>query len=147
MFIECSDCNYKYLVNSADLKPDGRIVECANCGNQWFQELSEAEKLLFPSEAPLNSNDGLEKYKEKKENNSKEEIKNLPSTIVNEKKFSMFNSILAVIFLFILIVGFWFFRSYGINIFVLINFYINEFFFNFKLIVDDIAKIIYQIVN
>ena len=49
MFIQCSDCHYKYLVNSADLKPDGRMVECANCGNQWFQETSSEEELLSQS--------------------------------------------------------------------------------------------------
>ena len=38
MFIQCSDCDYKYIVNSADLKPDGRMVECANCNHRWFQE-------------------------------------------------------------------------------------------------------------
>ena len=38
MLISCNSCNSKYLVNSAELKPDGRNVQCANCGNQWFQE-------------------------------------------------------------------------------------------------------------
>ena len=38
MFIVCSNCEFKYLVNSADLKPNGRMVECANCNHQWFQE-------------------------------------------------------------------------------------------------------------
>ena len=41
MFIVCSNCDFKYLVNSADLKPTGRMVECANCGHQWFQNFSE----------------------------------------------------------------------------------------------------------
>ena len=45
MFIVCSNCDFKYLVNSADLKPDGRVVECANCGHQWFQEQNEQEPL------------------------------------------------------------------------------------------------------
>ena len=43
MFIECSNCHFRYLVNAADLKPNGRMVECANCGHQWYQELNEAE--------------------------------------------------------------------------------------------------------
>ena len=37
MLISCSFCNSKYLVNSADLKPNGRNVQCAKCGNNWFQ--------------------------------------------------------------------------------------------------------------
>ena len=48
MLIRCSACNSKYLVNSADLKPDGRMVECASCGHQWYQELSTEEEILFP---------------------------------------------------------------------------------------------------
>ena len=48
MFIECSACNSKYLVNSADLKPDGRMVKCANCGHQWYQEPSIEEDILSP---------------------------------------------------------------------------------------------------
>ena len=36
MFIECPNCEFKYLVNSADLKPNGRMVECANCNFVGF---------------------------------------------------------------------------------------------------------------
>ena len=49
MFIQCSDCDYKYIVNSADLKPDGIMVECANCNHRWYQELLQAEELISPS--------------------------------------------------------------------------------------------------
>ena len=38
MLISCFSCNSKYLLNSADLKPSGRTVKCANCGYQWFEE-------------------------------------------------------------------------------------------------------------
>ena len=37
MLITCSSCNSKYLVNSADLKPGGRNVQCAKCGHNWYQ--------------------------------------------------------------------------------------------------------------
>ena len=43
MFIVCSNCEFKYLVNSADLKPNGRMVECANCNHQCFQELDDTD--------------------------------------------------------------------------------------------------------
>ena len=43
MFIVCSKCDFKYLINSADLKPNGRIVECANCHHQWFQDPDKNE--------------------------------------------------------------------------------------------------------
>ena len=44
MFIQCSECDYKYLVNSADLKPNGRNVQCAKCGNNWFQLADDYQK-------------------------------------------------------------------------------------------------------
>ena len=105
MFIECSDCSSKYLVNSADLKPNGRMVECANCSHQWFNENIKNKETSF--------ND----FKK----NTSAEIKNLPSTVVNQEKVSALNSILVVVALFLTIFIFWLVRSYGINIFVLIK--------------------------
>ena len=45
MLLTCSSCNSRYLVNSGDLKPDGRVVRCAKCAHEWFQgpNLSEEE--------------------------------------------------------------------------------------------------------
>lgn len=150
MFIQCSDCDYKYLVNSADLKPDGRMVECANCNHRWFQELMQGEELL-PSSVPKISQEEYEENKESQQNNDKDllykEIKNLPSTIVREKKVSLVNTFLVVFMVVFLFFIFWLFKSYGTNIFVLVNFYINEFFFNLRLIIDDLAKIVSKIVN
>ena len=150
MFIECSACNSKYLVNSADLKPNGRLVECAGCGHQWYQELSEKEQKL-ESSVPHST---YKKETIENENNIKDskkhnvnEIKNLPSTIVNEKNVSYFNSFLVLILLFLIIFLFWMIRHYGINIFVLFNFYIHEFYFNLKLIINDLANIINKILN
>ena len=151
MFIHCSACNSKYLVNSADLKPDGRLVECASCGHQWYQKQNDEEELFSPSvpssnndlgqpQTYNNSNNGL---KEKQQN----EIKNLPSTFVNENKASTLNSFLVIIVVIAFISSFWILKSYGSNIFVLINYYINEFYFNLKLIIMDIAKIVHQIIN
>ena len=149
MLIRCSACNSKYLVNSADLKPDGRMVECASCGHQWYQEPSTEEEILFSS-APSSKND-LQQTQDiantKIEDNQKNEIKNLPSTIVTEHKTSVLNSFLVLIVLVGFIATFFLLRSYGVNIFVLINFYIHEFYFNLKLIIADIAKIIHQVIN
>ena len=78
---------------------------------------------------------------------SPKEIKNLPSTVVREQKVSFINTFLVIFFLVLIIFLFWTLRSYGANIFVLVGFYINEFFFNLKLIIDDLAKIIYQVLN
>ena len=143
MFIQCADCDYKYLVNSADLKPDGRMVECANCNHRWFQEPLPADEILSSSVPKTNQQN------EKNRNNDllDKEIKNLPSTVVKEKKVSIINTFLVIFLLVFLFFIFGTFRSYGTNIFVLLNFYINEFFFNLGLIIDDLAKIIYNILN
>ena len=148
MFIQCSDCDYKYIVNSADLKPDGRMVECANCNHRWFQEPLKGEDLLSSSAPKTSQETLLEKESQKKTTDlSPKEIKNLPSTLVREQKVSLINTFLVIFFLVLIIFLFLNLRSYGANIFVLISFYINEFFFNLKLIINDLAKIIYQIVN
>ena len=150
MFIQCSDCDYKYIVNSADLKPDGRMVECANCNHRWFQEPLKGEDLLSSSVPKTSQEKSLEK-EEESQNNEPDlpptEIKNLPSTVVREQKVSFINTFLVIFFLLLIIFLFWSLKSYGANIFVLVSFYINEFFFNLKLIIDDLAKIIYQIIN
>ena len=150
MFIQCSDCDYKYIVNSADLKPDGRMVECANCNHRWFQEPLKGEDLLSSSVQKKSQEKPLKKEEESQNNETDltpKEIKNLPSTVVREQKVSFINSFLVIFLLLLIIFLFWILRSYGTNIFVLVSFYINEFFFNLKLIIDDLAKIIYQIVN
>ena len=150
MFIQCSDCDYKYIVNSADLKPDGRMVECANCNHRWYQEPLQAEKLLSSSlpSSPVEKSDTDTQYIKKVARKiSTKEIKNLPSTVVREKKVSLVNTFLVIFLLIFLFFTFWAFKSYGTNIFVLVKFYINEFFFNLRLIIDDLAKIIYQILN
>ena len=150
MFIQCSDCDYKYIINSADLKPDGRMVECANCNHRWFQEPLKEEGLLSSS-VPKATQEKLFEKEEEIQNNEtnppSKEIKNLPSTVVREQKVSYINTFLVVLFLVLIVFLFLTLRSHGTNIFVLVSFYINEFFFNLKLIIDDLAKIIHQIVN
>jgi len=141
MLISCSSCNSKYLVNSADLKPEGRNVQCAKCGHHWFQTTIVDEKEVLSNSAPST------KEENKNDNYQNSQITNLPSKYVEEQKSSILNSILIVIFLVILISGFWFFNNNGINFFVLINFYFQEFYFNLKLLINDLASIVYQILN
>ncbi len=146
MFIVCSNCDFRYLVNSADLKPDGRVVQCANCGHQWFQEQNEQE----PLSAVPSTNKKNEDYNVKSNENIKEKniaIKNLPSTIIREEKPSARNSMIVVCLLLSVFFMIWFSRYYGINTFVLIDFYIREFFFNLNLIISDLAKIIHNTLN
>ena len=142
MLISCNSCNSKYLVNSAELKPDGRNVQCANCGNQWFQE-SQVFDDNIKEDLTSEVNDGDSLKQEK----NKTSISNLPSTYVQEPKVSILNSILLVLFVILLIILYWFFQNSNINSLVLIQFYINEFFFNLNMIINDIAKIIHQLIN
>jgi len=143
MLIICTSCHSKYLVNSADLKPDGRMVQCAKCGNQWYQEstLNNKEEILTQS-APSTASKAQTSIKE-----SSLPTPNLPSTYVKEQKVSLLNSILVVLFVVISLVSFWMFRNMEMNTLVLIKFYVDEFYFNSKLIINDLAKIIHQIIN
>ena len=142
MLISCNSCNSKYLVNSAELKPDGRNVQCANCGNQWFQESQVFDDNVKEDiNSEVNDGDSLNQEK------NKTSISNLPSTYVQEPKVSILNSILLVLFVILLIILYWFFQKSNIISLVLIQFYINEFFFNLNMIINDIAKIIHQLIN
>ena len=147
MFIVCSSCDFKYLINSADLKPNGRMVECANCGHQWFQELSKQEGLsAVPSLNKKNHESGII-YDNNKNQNKNQAIKNLPSTIVKEEKPSIRNSLIVIFLIICIFSFFWTSRSYGNNTFVLIEYYVREFFFNLNLIISDLAKIIHDTLN
>ena len=139
MLVSCSSCNSKYLVNSADLKPDGRIVQCAKCGHNWFQIANIEDEEILSTSAPL-----TEKKIDKNNNNL---TTNLPTRYVKEEKSSIFNSILIVILLAIFIISFLFLKNNGINFFVLINFYLQEFYFNLNMIINDLTKIIHLILN
>ena len=142
MLISCNSCNSKYLVNSAELKPDGRNVQCANCGNQWFQESQ-----VFDDNVREDLTSEVNDSSSLKQEKNKTSISNLPSTYVQEPKVSILNSILLVLFVILLIIFYWFFQKSNINSLVLIQFYINEFFFNLNMIINDIAKIIHQLIN
>ena len=147
MFIQCSSCNSKYLVNSADLKPDGRMVECSNCAHQWYQNTNFEEDLISLSVPSSEDNQKKEQISNNLDEVKKNDIKNLPSTFVKEKKGSVLNSVLVVLILILVFFSFWSLRKYGFNLFVLIDFYFNEFYFNLKLIISDISRIIYQLIN
>ena len=143
MMISCTSCHSKYLVNSADLKPDGRTVQCVNCGNQWYQESSVEENLEFLSSA----SSLLDKETNNKREKSNKQVTNLPSTFVHEPKVSILNSILILLLVLSIFLIFVFSRKFEMNTLVLIKFYLNEFYFNFKLIINDVAKIIHKIIN
>ena len=138
MLVSCSSCNSKYLVNSADLKPNGRIVQCAKCGHNWFQIANIEDEEILSTSVPL---------AEKKIDNNNNLTTNLPTRYVKEEKSSILNSTLVVILLAIFIISFWFLKNNGINFFVLIIFYLQEFYFNLNMIINDLTKIIHEILN
>ena len=147
MFIVCSNCEFKYLVNSADLKPNGRMVECANCNHQWFQELDDTD---ITSSVPSTKKEELDqniKNNNQKEKLEKDPVKNLPSTVVRQEKPSVINSTMVITLAIVVILAIWIYRSYGVNTFIIIDFYIREFFFNLNLIISDLAKIIHNTLN
>ena len=147
MFIVCSNCEFKYLVNSADLKPNGRMVECANCNHQWFQELDDTDiTSSVPSTKKVELDQNLKNNKQK-EKLEKDPVRNLPSTVVRQEKPSVINSTIVIALAIVVILAIWIYRSYGVNTFIIIDFYIREFFFNLNLIISDLAKIIHNTLN
>ncbi len=90
--------------------------------------VSSKEKSVMEEELPLSSN--------------------LPSTYVRDEKASILNSILVLFFLVLAILAFWIVsKSEGIGILALLDYYIQEFYFNLKLMIGDLAKIIHKIMN
>ena len=147
MFIVCSNCEFKYLVNSADLKPNGRMVECANCNHQWFQESDDTD---ITSSVPSTKKEELDqniKNNNQKEKLEKDPVRNLPSTVVRQEKPSVINSTIVIALAIVVILAIWIYRYYGVNTFIIIDFYIREFFFNLNLIISDLAKIIHNTLN
>ena len=145
MLITCSSCNSKYLINSANLKPDGRKVRCAKCGLNWHQtsDVLKQKKDLSSSSNLRSAN----KHIDEKINNNEREIHNLPSTYVMDPRPSIFNTLLLLVFIVAAIIIFWILKAEKSNVIALANFYINEFYFHLKLIINDFAKIIHQILN
>ena len=144
MFIYCSSCNSKYLVNSVDLKPNGRKVQCAKCDFTWFQEsiFVDEPAVNNPSEySDINiENVTIDK---KKENNTS--VANLPSTYVKTEEPSILNTTLIILFLIILGLSFWIIQNDKLIFLPLIKFYFYEFYFNLKLIVNDIAQLTHKL--
>jgi len=133
MLISCSSCNSKYLVNSADLKSNGRNVQCANCGHNWFQTTLKKDESFTNLSNDKNINEN--------------KIDNLPSTFVKQQNSSIINSCLILLFLLIVFMVFLLLKNNGANFLVLMQFYLMEFYFNLKMIINDLSKIIYQIIN
>lgn len=57
MILSCPNCNARFLVNAAALRPAGREVRCGRCRHQWFATPDEtnlpADKPVAPAETEL----------------------------------------------------------------------------------------------
>ena len=105
------------------------------------QESSVKEEVLTPSILSSSTTNNAS------ENNTKVRSSNLPSTYVKEQKKSIVNSIIVTVLVFVIICGFWLFKKLEINSLVLVKYYLEEFYFNLKLIFSDLALIIHKILN
>ena len=146
MLITCSSCNSKYLVNSADLKPNGRTVRCIKCRHDWYQapDFDEEDNESIIRSLPNNKKQEIDANINQ---NNATSVSNLPTTYVIDQKPSFINTFFLLFFILALFFCFWIIKNQNFNILLLINFYIQEFYFNLKLIINDLAKIVHQVIN
>ena len=57
MILTCPNCATRYLVSPAKLRPGGRTVRCARCGESWFEdapppEMEDAPETISPPPEP-----------------------------------------------------------------------------------------------
>ncbi len=52
MRLICPNCQAQYEVPDSVMPPDGRDVQCSNCGNQWFQEHPSSAQSSFDTPVP-----------------------------------------------------------------------------------------------
>ena len=143
MLLNCPSCNSQYLVNSIDLQPNGRKVHCVICEYEWFQESSIILDKLDNENMHDKSVHNKDDYKEK-----------LPSTFVVEEKVSATNSILAVVFIIILIFIYFFYKNLDRGILNLLLFYFENLYILFlksldllRMFIDNLALTIFKLFN
>ena len=137
MLLNCSSCNTKYLINSADLKPDGRTVECGNCSYQWFEKPRIIEKNDFNySSVNILNMSTTNDYK-----------KTLPSTYIENTETSIVNSILMIIFIILVIILYLVITNLDIGILYFIKYYLGEFVVNIFNMIKNLAMVVYQTFN
>ena len=135
MLLNCPTCKAQYLVNSADLLEEGRIVKCIKCKYQWFQNPNLDNNINIEYES-IKTNKKINNYS-----------KTLPSTYVEPQKSSITNSLFMVIFIISILFLYFFLKNLDSGIMNLIIFYIKEFIDNINLIIQDFSKALYNIIN
>jgi len=74
MILNCKSCNARYLLSAEALGPDGRMVRCVKCSNEWFQD---------PEEEPagdLSQEDGINAIAELARDNA-DDLEDIPEGV------------------------------------------------------------------
>ena len=64
MIIQCKSCSRKFLVKDSDIPNEGRMVQCSNCSQKWFQAPVKIQSSTTPktdekfSEMEFEASDG-----------------------------------------------------------------------------------------
>ena len=135
MLLNCPSCNARYLVNSVDLKPEGKLVKCALCGHQWFQELYVGEHYIKRQSSPTYSN------------NQNDYEKKLPSKYINANKPSLLNSILIILLIIIVSILYQTLKKIDGGIINLLYYYIQNTIIKISAAIDSIAKAIHLLLD
>ena len=48
MIIQCESCSRKFLVKDTDIPKEGRMVQCSNCSQKWFQAPVKIQSSIIP---------------------------------------------------------------------------------------------------
>ena len=48
MIIQCESCSRKFQVKDEDIPKEGRMVQCSNCSQKWFQEPVKVQSSIAP---------------------------------------------------------------------------------------------------
>jgi len=48
MIIQCGSCSRKFLVKDEDIPQEGRMVQCSNCSQKWFQAPIKIQSSITP---------------------------------------------------------------------------------------------------
>ena len=48
MIIQCENCSRKFQVKDEDIPKEGRMVQCSNCSQQWFQNPIKIQSSITP---------------------------------------------------------------------------------------------------
>ena len=48
MIIQCENCSKKFQVKDEDISKEGRMVQCSNCSQEWFQSPVKIQSSIAP---------------------------------------------------------------------------------------------------